>query len=623
MVTLLERGKTPPTPARTTSTVDVAIIGMGPWGLAALERLVSDAIELGTAGPDLTVHVVEPAEPGSGLYGGDQPDYLILNTPCGQHSMYPFPERARGRLGMGFYDWAVASGYRWVGDHCEVSPEGRPITRDDFLPRRLMGEYLAWFYRVLVAEMPDSVRIVHHKTSATDIVGRDDHEFVLLDDGTVLRVDHAILTTGQTQNGSQGSGPVLAPYPVERFDAAIAPGASVVVRGMGLVAIDVIIALTLGRGGRFVRDAEGHLLYEPSGTEPDIAMYSRSGHAYCAKSMGSADIFEHYGPRICTPDAIAELCFDEDGQRRRVDARSELLPMLLAEMTTTFYAESARLADGEEGAAETADLLADAYFEGDFEAEVERCAKRFGRFDAGSHLFVGEGETFVDSAGAQAQVMQVIADDVAEALVPGGASPVKRAYEVLRALRDVVRSVVEFGGLSLESHRDFQEHIRNRITRIVAGPPVERCEQLLALLEAGVVRVPFGPAPIVMIEPGGVTVRSRALARPSTEHFDHLILAHLDQPTVHTSASPMLSALYRKGRVRQFRIDGEDLGSIDLTADFHPIGADGSVERRLWVFGALSEGPRYFTAYIPSPASRVRAFVDAGICSEQILEAGR
>ena len=41
---------------------------------------------------DVVVHVVEPGRPGGGMYSLDHPDYLVLNTPCGQHSMYPFPE---------------------------------------------------------------------------------------------------------------------------------------------------------------------------------------------------------------------------------------------------------------------------------------------------------------------------------------------------------------------------------------------------------------------------------------------------------------------------------------------------------------------------------------------------
>ena len=39
------------------------------------------------------------------------------------------------------------------------------------------------------------------------------------------------------------------------------------------------------------------------------------------------------------------------------------------------------------------------------------------------------------------------------------------------------------------------------------------------------------------------------------------------------------------------------------------------------MFGSLTEGIRYFTQYVPSPKSRVRAFVDAEACAEQILDA--
>jgi hypothetical protein len=65
------------------------------------------------------------------------------------------------------------------------------------------------------------------------------------------------------------------------------------------------------------------------------------------------------------------------------------------------------------------------------------------------------------------------------------------------------------------------------------------------------------------------------------------------------------------------------VGSIDLSEDFHPVNDHGGVEARLWVFGALSEGVRYFTGYIPSPKSRVRAFLDAEICANEIVKAAR
>lgn len=595
---------------------EVAVVGMGPWGLAVLERLVTGAMERGCRAPRLTVHVIEPDEPGPGVYGGEQPDYLVLNTPCGQHSMYPYPERAEGRAATGFYQWAVDSGYQWVGDRCQKTTSGIPLTPHDFLPRRLMGEYLAWFYRCLVGEAPPSVRIVHRRTWVVDVIDRGDREAVHLATGAVLDVDHVILTTGHTGNrrAPKSKPAAAAPYPVSRLGRTVPAGSSVAVRGMGLVAIDVVTALTTGRGGTFVRRG-GRLHYRPSGEEPRIALFSRSGYPYCAKSIGSADLTGRYRPRIFTPEAA--LALRQDALHR---PDRGLVPLLLAEMTTCFYDQSARLAGGPDAAAAVSEDLARAWRAGCFDRAVAGYAVRYGRFDAAEHLFAGDGEAFVSSKDYQSRVTELLQSDVSEALVPDGASPVKVAYEVLRVLRDTIRTAVEFGGLTLESHRDFQADVRPRVARIVAGPPVYRSEQLLALIDAEVVRLPFGPSPAVTPDGEGVVIASRTLDRPYAERFDRLIAGHLDEPTVHRSSSPVLSRLFERGRLSQFRLGGEELGSVQLTEAFHPVSSSGAVAERLWVFGGLTEGVRYYTAYIPSPASRVRAFVDAGICARRILD---
>ena len=69
--------------------MEIAIIGLGSWGLSFLERIVTGSRS--QWGP-VRVHVVEPGTPGSGVYAVDQPDYLILNTPCGQVSLYPWQD---------------------------------------------------------------------------------------------------------------------------------------------------------------------------------------------------------------------------------------------------------------------------------------------------------------------------------------------------------------------------------------------------------------------------------------------------------------------------------------------------------------------------------------------------
>lgn len=592
---------------------DVAIVGMGPWGLSVLERLVTGAIERPSSGHDLTVHVVEPGVPGSGVYGGPQPDYLILNTPCGQHSMYPFA--AHDRAGMGFFEWAVASGYQWVGDRCDVTRRGRALTPHDFLPRRLMGEYLAWAYRCLEREAPEGVSFVHHPTTATRLEPHEGQERLRLACGGVLDVDHVVLTTGHTPNGRPSDAAYLSPYPVDGLGGTVPELASVGIQGMGLVALDVVMALTRGRGGQFVR-REGRLRYRPSGREPRISLFSRSGTPYCAKSLGASDLTGGFEAAVCTRTALREL---RTGGRR-MDARRELLPLVFAEMTVAYYTQAARLAEGPGAAPVVAERLAAAWRAGRFSGAVAELSDRFGAFDAGAHFFAGERESFVSSKDYEVWVTDLLAADVDAALVPNGASPVKIAYEVLRPLRDTMRDAVEYGGLAPASHRDFQENLRNRVARIVAGPPVHRNEQLLALMDAEIVRTPFGPSPEVVPDDGGAVVASRHLDREHAERVDRLVAAHIDQPTVHASRSPLLRQLFADGRVRQFAVDGEELGSIDLTEDFHPVRADGHPEERLWVFGALTEGVRYYTAYIPGPASRVRAFLDAQACAEQVLE---
>src|SRR5579863_12557 len=115
----------------------VSIIGLGPWGLCALERLV--AASRRSPESRVVVHVVEPGRPGGGMYSERHPDYLVLNTPCGQHSMYPFPEVAgEERLGLGFFEWAQQRGYHWEGLECRTGDPGErgvAIKGRDFLPR--------------------------------------------------------------------------------------------------------------------------------------------------------------------------------------------------------------------------------------------------------------------------------------------------------------------------------------------------------------------------------------------------------------------------------------------------------------------------------------------------------
>lgn len=578
----------------------------------------------------MRVHVVEPGVPGSGVYDVTQPDYLLLNNPCGQLSLHPFDsEGDQPSYGVGFFDWAVARGYRWVGERCVIDRSGEPIEPHHFLPRRLMGEYLQWFYRALVAAAPATVEIVHHSTYAVDIVSRRDRrEKVCLASGDTVVVDHVIVTSGHTANGGGATGSYhpreLNPYPVTEYVERVAPGASVGVAGIGLVAVDVMTALTVGRGGEFVENGDG-LHYRPSGREPVLHMFSRSGLTFTAKSVTGADRTNVYKPVICTPAALDALSGRSNGRRRLVDVRAELLPLLFAEMDARYYAQLAFQAGSRADGASVRDALGQAWRQGRYEQERARLAERYGPFDA-RELFFGHNPSYRSSADYEQFIYAAVQDDLREAEVPDGASPVKSASEVFRIFRDPIRSVVEQGGMPLDSYLDFNADICSRIHRLVAGPPALRSRQLLALMDAGIVRIPFGPAPSKGLAAGAddsssaaTRVSSTALDEAYTADVDIVIRGHLEEPRIDGSASQLLTQLYASGRVSQFRYGAVTVGSVDLTSDSHPIDIDGRPQSRISMFGVLTEGVRHFTQYIPSPRSRIRAFEDLGACVARIL----
>src|SRR5271156_6520449 len=603
--------------------IEMAIVGLGSWGLCVLERTVSRARRGGAPGRG---HLIEPAQLGGGVYAAEQPDFLVLNNACGQLSLYAAPDGdALAPYAVGLHPWAVVRGSRGVGYECRIGAGGDPILPTDYLPRRLMGEYLDWFYDTLVANAPPNLEIVRHYAAAVDISpalhGREE---VLLDNGTTITVDHVVLTSGHPWNDEPGAGGgvhYLRPYPVEYLDQSAAAGSSVAVAGMGLVGYDILTALTIGRGGTFEDrcDRADRLRYVPSGREPTITLYSRSGMPHCAKSARGVDPYGQYQPVVCTPEEFAALTNPgRSPVRRHVDFRAELLPLIFAEMQARYYIQAALLAGGDVASTEARAALRQGWINGHYEKVVDVLELRYGRFDPVTHVFAGSDRHYTSAADYQGQVYDTIEADLTEALRPGG-SPVKAAQEVLRILRDQLRSIIEFGGLHLDSYIDFQSNVRGRINRLEAGPPPMRSQQLLGLLDAGVVRIPLGPNPELAACPDGVRLSSTALNEPTAVTVDGVVRGHLDMPSLARSGSPLLKRLYANGRLTQLSYGDTPVGSVALNEDFHPYDTEGRLQPNLSVLGVLTEGVRYFTHYLPSPRSRLRAIYDAQDCVEAVI----
>lgn len=269
-------------------SVRIAIVGMGPKGLFALERVLHHARRTTTA---VQVDVYEPHPfPGAGpVYDPRQPAYLRMNFPSQRIDLWP-----AGSL-------AVPAGQqRSFSDQGHRAPE-------TYAPRAEVGRYLADGYALLAASAPAIVRLLpRHVATLTP----DDGRWSV--DGGAERYDEVVLATGHRAAPAVTRRPhaaalVPAVFPVDERLRSVAPGARVAVRGFALTALDACLALTEGRGGSFTPVAGDRWTYERSGAEPGrILPFSRTGRPMHAKP--DLDLFaDHRGLLRATREGTQRL----------------------------------------------------------------------------------------------------------------------------------------------------------------------------------------------------------------------------------------------------------------------------------------------------------------------------
>jgi len=608
--------------------LSVAVIGLGSRGLGVLERLLS----LADPGRPLRVEVIDPEGTGAGVHTLTQPDYLLLNTTCGQVSMFPDACSVGDQVfgtGPTLYEWATERGLRVAEDGFTLGSAGRPVRPTDFLPRRALGEYLQWFLGRLLARVPEHVSVRVHRAHATD-VGSDGAEglLVTLSDGQRLPVRYAFLTTGYTANQQRDSDrpgaerTIALPYPLPSQLDRVAPGQVAAIGGFGLSAMDVMSSLTVGRGGRFVPDGD-RLRYHASGREPELLFYSRSGLP-CRVRPKVVEFGPAYLPLVFTRAAIDELRLQLQGP---LDFGRDVWPLILTEVRIAYRRTQARCAGpaAELALADGFSAAADTQGSGGIVAMLDALDTRLGRFDPAAVLDGAAGMSLHSSGSYQRWLAAAIGADLAEATRGFAGSPVKGALDVLRDLREQFRYVVDFGGLTPESGEDFAARIVPILNRAVVGPQYERHLELLALLDAGVASAPFGPAASVDWQPdtGRWRLASSRLGEACSREADWLVAAWVEPPGVDISASPLLNALHGKGWIRRHRPGSRHLVGIDIDADQHPLDVEGRPDRRLWVLGPLCEGATFYNHLVPSPGAFSRPMADAHRCVSALFAAER
>lgn len=606
--------------------LEVCVVGGGPRGLSVLERLCVGARHRPAS--TLVVHVVDPYRPGAGgVWRTDQSHHLLMNTVASQVTLFTDESvEIEGQLAPGpsLFDWAARLGDE-PGEAYDdqVRAEARDLTPDSYPTRAFYGHYLEWVFRYVVRTAPANVRVVVHPKRAVRLHGGqpDGPQSVLLADGTRLDgLDAVVLAQGHLPVAGGPGERELADFarahaltyvppanPADTDLSAVRPGEAVALRGLGLNFFDHLTLFTLGRGGTYTRQGD-RLVYGPSGREPRLYAASRRGIPYHSRGRNQKGAHGRHIPQVLTP---AEL------DRLRAAARlgggldfgRDLWPLIAKEVETVYYtALLARRVGGPEadrfaarylgpawGSAEESDLL-DAYGIGPDDHWDWK-------YLSAPHADQG----FRGPADHRDWLLGILRRDLAESAAGNVEGPLKAALDVLRDLRNEIRLVVDHGGLTGGSHRDDLERWYTPLNAFLSiGPPAERIEQMIALIEAGVLTV-LGPGMRVSTDTstatsGGVFTVEAPAVPGSLTRVTTLVEARLPEPDLRRTTDPLLTDLLATGQCRPYAIADPRLGAYETGGlavtprPYRLVDIEGRAHPRRFAYGVPTEAVHWATA---------------------------
>lgn len=604
----------------------VCLVGAGPRGLSVLERLCAHERK-SPSSASLTVHVVDPSEPGAGsVWRTDQSRHLLMNTVASQITVFT-DDRVSidGPIepGPSLYEWArslLDGGSGRESETPEDLAEARLLTPDTYPTRAFYGCYLRACFHRITANAPAHVTVAEHRTRAVRMADAqgdpDGPQSVELENGDWLHgVDGVVLAQGHVSRRPtpreqrtatlariHGLTYLTPANPADLDLSGVRPGEAVLLRGLGLNFFDHMTLLTAGRGGAFRRE-DGRLVYLPSGREPKMYATSRRGVPFHARGENEKGVYGRYAPKLLTPAHIAELRGDLTGAKG-MQFKAHLWPLISKEVQSVYY-QTLLQSEGREaeGAALGRRFLAAS-------GEREECEllDTYGiapadRWNWETLQKPYEGRDFADGEEFRGWLLGYLARDVREARAGNVSGPLKAALDVLRDLRNEIRLAVDHGGLDGASHRDELEGWYTAMNAFLSiGPPASRIEEMIALIEARVLVV-TGPGTEVRLDPTvPAFVASSDVVPGPPVLASALIEARLPEPDVRRTSEPLLRYLMDTEQATTYLIPstegpGYETGGLCVTErPYRMIDPHGLVHPRRFAYGVPTESVHWVTA---------------------------
>ena len=595
----------------------IVFIGGGPRSAGILERLAANRPGL-FDGP-LSIHVVEPYEPGSGrIWRYDQSPGLLLNSTAADVTMFTDSSVACGGPsvdGPGLAAWAAGVREGSIRDvpqlESHLLEQLHALTPASFPSRQLQSRYLEWFFRRAVAALGPDVTVTVHRDTATAVEhlapgpdGGAKYRVRLASDGT-LEADLVVYSLGHTDSRADPESARLADFAARHggFHAApsyttdvdysaIAPGQDVLVSGMGLAFVDLLVLLFEGRGGVFEDRPDGGLEYVPSGAEPRLWAGSRRGVPYHSKISSTPRGEPGGAPRYFTAAAVESLL----AAHEELDFRTQLWPLIAKDAGYAYYRElftgyPARVNGGwEEFSArfdaldwygrEREDLVAAAIPDPTLRLDLEALDQPF------------SGCAFADHAAVQSSVAGYIERDLKLRTSPDHSETLALFTALLRVYMELGRLVPQ-ERLNSRSQQAVHGWWHGFFSFVDSGPPPHRLREVLALHRAGLLQF-LGPGMWVRPDEASGRFVAGSFQSPVVVDAAAYIEARLPSPSVARSANPALADLHDAGWGTEQSLltsDGpHSTGKLLVSSSHEVLAPDGGRQAGLFAVGPWTSG---------------------------------
>ncbi|MFI0710865.1 FAD/NAD(P)-binding protein [Streptomyces inhibens] len=620
----------------------IAIVGLGPRGLSVLERVMENA--RANPGGSVLVHAIDSHAPGCGnVWRPAQSRHLLMNTVASQVTMYTDPSiRCAGPIvrGPSLYEWLRQLPAETVHEQlgAELAEQARSLGPDDYPSRALYGHYLQWVFQRALRTAPPEVTVRVHTSRVTGVTPLDcgRYQVRLIDGPEPIVVDRAVLALGHLPGGLQDDERALLSFAAEHRLRYIPPanpadvdlsgiqaGAEVLMRGLGLNFFDYVSLLTEGRGGRFLR-RNGRLTYVPSWNEPRLYAGSRRGVPYHARGANQKGVTGRHEPRYLTAEAVARLRHQADTSGG-LDFMKDVWPLVTREVEYVYYTTLLRRQGRPEGARALAGELAGLPVERDLKLLLCRYSiapEHHWSWDRVSRPW--RGAPIGDHSEFTAWLLDHLREDLDHSRGGNLDNPLKAALDTMRDLRNEVRQVIDHGRVTAASYRDHVARFYTPLNGFVSiGPPASRIEEMIALIEAGILEV-AGPDFRVDTDEAGRFVGHSPLVSGSSRKATVLIECRLPAAGIAGADDPLVSRLVEEGTARRHVLaeaeQEHQTGALDITdTPYRVIRRTGHPHAGLYAFGVPTEGVHWATAAGIRPGVDSVILADADAIARSLL----